>query len=128
MVNDAPLHPDVEELTRLVPPPVHPIGVADDHLWQKAEALAHAEYPVERIQVNPVYGSGFIDDLLWILNPAPQIDAYNLFTYGADRDIATAGIKPVLPTVTAESLLPVAWTTAGHELFHVTSTERSWKL
>ena len=118
MTDPQQLHPDVQRLLRLVPPPTVPAHVADDEMWRSAEAIAGVEYPIEMKQLHRAYGSGWFDDFVWVLNPAPHHDAYTLFDFDLN-EFAPQDVARVVPGVRAKEILPIAWTRAGEEFYYV---------
>ena len=125
MTDPQQLHPDVRRLLRLVPPPAVPAHVADGEMWRSAEALAGVEYPIEMKQLHRAYGSGWFDDFVWVLNPAPNHDAYTLFDFGLN-EFAPQDVGRVVPGVKAKEILPIAWTRAGEEFYYVARGPYPW--
>src|SRR5215204_5443944 len=107
----------INELTRVVLPPEAPVGVASAEQWLEAEAQARCRFPEDLQQINVVYGSGWFDDEIWVLNPCPSPSAYVLPTHLGDIELIHRHLGERLSELgtRTQDLVGVAWTTSGAE-------------
>ncbi|WP_299532049.1 SMI1/KNR4 family protein [uncultured Streptomyces sp.] len=75
------MHPDVERLTALVPPPAN----ASPRDWTTVEAALGTLLPADYRQLVDTYGGGVFDETVWLLDPSCPDDDYNLVAQAAER-------------------------------------------
>lgn len=75
------MHPAVERLTELVPPP----GPRRSRDWQAVEQELGTPVPADYQQLVETYGGGVFDETIWLLDPACPDDDYNLLAATAER-------------------------------------------
>ncbi|BBB68712.1 hypothetical protein UNDYM_4459 [Undibacterium sp. YM2] len=68
----------IDYLYHLLTPPSKPLESPYDAEWSSIEARLGAELPSDYKEFIHAYGSGQIDDFLWILNPFSSNDNLNL--------------------------------------------------
>jgi hypothetical protein len=62
----------LERLRRLLPPPAHPVEAGRPDGWAEVEAALGTGLPSDFKAFTELYGSGTIDDFLYLFNPFTQ--------------------------------------------------------
>jgi hypothetical protein len=121
----------LDKLTALVKPPSHPLDVATDADWARAEAQIGFRFPSDLVAVNRVYGRGFFDDFIVLLNPVST--RFNVLTFAMDADVLEQTLEGYHDDVRSgravglafEGLVPIGYTINGDELFFCRGAGRS---
>ncbi|MFJ9806555.1 SMI1/KNR4 family protein [Streptomyces wuyuanensis] len=96
------MHPAVERLTELVPPP----GPRRSRDWPAAEQELGTPLPADYRELVETYGGGVFDETIWLLDPACPDDDYNLLAATTERTDVLANLWKTEP-------LPAQLQTAG---------------
>lgn len=88
------MHPAVERLTELVPPP----GPRRSRHWPSAEQELGTPLPADYRQIVETYGGGVFDETIWLLDPACPDDDYNLLAATTERTEVLANLWKTEPT------------------------------
>ncbi|MFF8381352.1 SMI1/KNR4 family protein [Streptomyces sp. NPDC015661] len=105
------MHPAVQELTRLVPPPA-------DHrprAWDRTEERLGTALPQDYKDLVDTYGGGVFDETIWILEPGCTDEGYDLLAVVAERAEVLARLwglgepKPVELAADGSNVLPFAY-------------------
>ena len=117
----------LERLRRLLPPPAHPVEAGRPDGWAEVEAALGTGLPSDFKAFTELYGSGTIDDFLYLFNPFTQGQDGNLLV---ERDRVLAGYRqtragfpdrlPWPPFPEPGGVLPLGRTDNGDELYWVT--------
>ncbi|MFJ2774935.1 SMI1/KNR4 family protein [Streptomyces sp. NPDC087300] len=75
------MHPAVERLTTLVPPP----GPRRPRDWAVAEQRLGTSLPQDYKELVEAYGGGVFDETVWLLDPACPDEDYNLLDQASER-------------------------------------------
>jgi hypothetical protein len=70
----------VIDLAKLITPPSSPNEVPQQHEWPQIEAQLGTSLPADYKDFVSLYGTGKIDNFLWIFNPSSQNENINLAT------------------------------------------------
>jgi len=117
----------LERLRRLLPPPADPVEPGRPQGWAEVEAALGTELPRDFKAFTERYGSGKIDDFLYLFNPFTAGQDGNLV---AEKDLVLAGYRqtrarfperlpwPAFPE--PGGVLPLGRTDNGDELYWVT--------
>ena len=70
----------VIELAKLIPPPNNPDEAPQQNEWPRIEARIGTALPLDYKEFVSLYGTGKIDNFLWIFNPFSQNENMNLVT------------------------------------------------
>lgn len=68
------------DVAKLIPPPDNPNEAPQQHEWPQIEAQLGTSLPVDYKDFISLYGTGKIDNFLWIFNPLSQNENINLAT------------------------------------------------
>lgn len=123
------------ELRTLLTPPLVPEHVPTEDGWNYAEQTLGTELPLDYKEFLEVYGSGKIDDFLWVLNPASPNPYGNLITCWRDQqgvfEHMQNGSAPLRYELHPASpgLLPLGQTDNGDTMFYLCNGKPSdWKI
>jgi hypothetical protein len=117
----------LERLRELLPPPAEPVEPGRPDGWAAVEADLGTGLPGDFRAFTELYGSGMVDDFLYLFNPFAKGQDGNLV---AERDRVLAGYRqtrarfperlplPAFPD--AGGVLPLGRTGNGDELYWVT--------
>ncbi|WP_369142128.1 SMI1/KNR4 family protein [Streptomyces sp. R44] len=75
------MHPAVQELTRLVPPPAG----GGPRTWSRTEQLLGTALPQDYKDLVDTYGGGVFDGTIWILEPDCTDQDYDLVAIAGER-------------------------------------------
>jgi hypothetical protein len=117
----------LEQLRRLLPPPAEPLEAAPPDGWAEVEAALGTGLPDDFKAFTELYGSGKVDDFLYLFNPfAEGRDGNLLFekervlaAYAETRAKFPARL-PLPPFPEKGGVLPLGRTDNGDELYWVT--------
>jgi hypothetical protein len=70
----------VIDVAKLITPPNNPNEVPQQNEWPQIEAQLGTSLPVDYKEFISLYGTGKIDNFLWIFNPSSQNENINLTT------------------------------------------------
>jgi hypothetical protein len=120
----------LERLRRLLPPPADPVEPGRPDGWAEVEAAVGTQLPGDFKAFTELYGSGMVDDFLYLFNPFAAGQDGNLLVE-KDRVLAayrqTRARVPdrlVLPPFPEEGgVLPLGRTENGDELYWVTERD-----
>jgi hypothetical protein len=124
----------LERLRELLPPPAEPVEPGRPDGWAAVEATLGTRLPADFRAFTELYGSGTVDDFLYLFNPFATGQGGNLL---AERDRVLAGYRQtrarfpellLLPPFPDEGgVLPLGRTDNGDELYWVTEGDPdSW--
>ncbi|MCP4247707.1 MAG: SMI1/KNR4 family protein [bacterium] len=68
----------IEHLTKIFPPPKLPLETGSDQDWAPTEQAIGANLPDDFKAFTNLYGTGYINEFLWIRNPFAKLPALNL--------------------------------------------------
>jgi hypothetical protein len=117
----------LEQLRRLLPPPAEPLEAAPPDGWAEVEAALGTGLPDDFKAFTELYGSGKVDDFLYLFNPFAEGQDGNLL-FEKDRVLAAYAETrakfparlPLPPFPEAGGVLPLGRTDNGDELYWVT--------
>jgi hypothetical protein len=117
----------LERLRRLLAPPASPVEAARSDRWAEVEAALGTGLPSDFKAFTEVYGSGKIDDFLYLFNPFTQGQDGNLLV---EKDRVLAGYRQTRarfperlalpPFPEPGGVLPLGRTDNGDELYWLT--------
>jgi hypothetical protein len=117
----------LERLRQLLPPPAEPVEPGGTDGWVVVEATLGTGLPGDFKAFTELYGSGMVDDFLYLFNPFAAGEDGNLL---AEKDRVLAGYRqtrarfpdrlPLPPFPDAGGVLPLGRTGNGDELYWVT--------
>jgi hypothetical protein len=117
----------LDRLRRLLPPPAEPVEPGRPDGWTAVEAALGTGLPTDFKGFTELYGSGKIDDFLYLFNPFTQGQDGNLV---AEKDRVLAAYRqtrarfperlPWPPFPDEGGVLPLGRTDNGDELYWVT--------
>jgi len=117
----------LERLQELLPPPAEPVELGRPDGWAEVEAALGTELPGDFKAFTERYGSGTVDDFLYLFNPFAAGQDGNLL---AEKDRVLAGYRqtrarfperlPLPPFPDPGGVLPLGRTDNGDELYWVT--------
>jgi hypothetical protein len=117
----------LEQLRRLLPPPAEPLEAAPPDGWVGVEAALGTGLPDDFKAFTELYGSGKVDDFLYLFNPFAEGQDGNLLF---EKDRVLAGYAetrakfparlPLPPFPEEGGVLPLGRTDNGDELYWVT--------
>jgi hypothetical protein len=117
----------LERLRRLLPPPANPVEAGRPEGWAEVEAALGTGLPTDFKAFTELYGSGTIDDFLYLFNPFTQGQDGNLL---AEKNRVLAAYRqtrarfperlPLPPFPEQGGVLPLGRTDNGDELYWVT--------
>jgi hypothetical protein len=70
----------VIDLAKLITPPTSPSEAPQQHEWPQIEAQLGTSLPADYKDFLRLYGTGKIDDFIWIFNPSSRNENINLAT------------------------------------------------
>jgi hypothetical protein len=120
----------LERLRQLLPPPAQPVEPGQPDGWAAVEATLGTRLPGDFKAFTELYGSGTVDDFLYVFNPFATGQDGNLL---AEKDRVLAGYRhtrarypdrlplPALPDT--GGVLPLGRTDNGDELYWVTERD-----
>lgn len=126
----------MDNLIKLLTPPVIPLNTGDEEQWKHFFGVLGTELPTDYIKFIQTYGTGGVDNFLWILTPF--LDDENVNFLRRQKEMAEAYIQSktsfpeyfkhdVFPEV--GGLLPWAYTDNGDELYWLTDGKPDeWKV
>jgi hypothetical protein len=117
----------LEQLRRLLPPPAEPLEAAPPDGWAEVEAALGTGLPDDFKAFTELYGSGKVDDFLYLFNPVAEGQDGNLL-FEKDRMLAAYAETrakfparlPLPPFPEEGGVLPLGRTDNGDELYWVT--------
>ena len=117
----------LEQLRRLLPPPAEPLEAAPPDGWAEVEAALGTGLPGDFKAFTELYGSGKVDDFLYLFNPFAEGQDGNLL-FEKDRVLAAYAETrasfperlPLPPFPEPGGVLPLGRTDNGDELYWVT--------
>jgi hypothetical protein len=115
----------ITELRILLPTPSAPEQVPTEDDWHNAEQTLGTELPLDYKEFLDAYGSGKIDDFLWVLMPADPNPYGNLITYWREQkavfEVMQKGCAPLPFDLHPASpgLLPLGQTDNGDTMFYL---------
>jgi hypothetical protein len=124
----------LEQLRRLLPPPDEPLEAAPPDGWAEVEAALGTGLPDDFKAFTELYGSGKVDDFLYLFNPFAEGQDGNLL-FEKDRVLAAYAETrarfparlPLPPFPEDGGVLPLGRTDNGDELYWVTGGDpRDW--
>jgi hypothetical protein len=124
----------LEQLRRLLPPPDQPLEAAPPDGWAEVEAALGTGLPDDFKAFTQLYGSGKVDDFLYLFNPFAEGQDGNLL-FEKDRVLAAYAETrarfparlPLPPFPEDGGVLPLGRTDNGDELYWVTGGDpRDW--
>jgi hypothetical protein len=117
----------LERLQELLPPPAEPVELGRPDGWAEVEAALGTELPGDFKAFTERYGSGTVDDFLYLFNPFAAGQDGNLL---AEKDRVLEGYRqtrarfperlPLPPFPDPGGVLPLGRTDNGDELYWVT--------
>jgi hypothetical protein len=117
----------LERLRQLLPPPADPVEPGQPDGWAEVEAALGTGLPGDFKSFTERYGSGKVDDFLYLFNPFAAGQDGNLL---AEKDRVLAGYRqtrarfpqrlPLPPFPDPGGVLPLGRTDNGDELYWVT--------
>jgi hypothetical protein len=117
----------LERLLQLLPPPAHPVEPARPEGWAAVERALGTGLPGDFKAFTERYGSGTVDEFLYLFNPFAQGPDGNLVV---EKDRVLAGYRqtrarfperlPLPPFPEPGGVLPLGRTDNGDELYWVT--------
>ena len=118
----------LERLRELLPPPANPVEPGRPDGWAEIEAALGTGLPGDFKAFTELYGSGTVDDFLYLFNPFAAGQDGNLLV---EKDRVLAGYRqtrarfpgrlPLPPFPEEGGLLPLGRTDNGDELYWVTT-------
>ncbi len=125
-----------KELISLLPPPVEVFNGGSVEEWRRFQDYLGILLPTDYRKFVTTYGSGTIDNFLWVLNPFTRNDNLNLFLQTKVICEAYVTSKKKFPEDFPHEvypkqggLLPWAVTDNGDELYWITQGEpESWPI
>ncbi|MFS0901780.1 SMI1/KNR4 family protein [Priestia aryabhattai] len=129
----------MDKLIKVLPPPENPHGTGDETQWTTIFSLLGTDLPSDYIKFIKTYGTGSIDNFLWILTPFVNDEYVNFFLRKKEMSSAYSQSKLKFPQyykhykhhVYPETggILPWGYTENGDELYWLTegSTDE-WKV
>jgi hypothetical protein len=119
----------LERLRQLLPPPADPVEPGRPDGWAEVEAAIGTELPSDFKAFTELYGSGMVDDFLYLFNPFAAGQDGNLL---AEKDRVLAAYRqtrahfpdrlPLPPFPDEGGVLPLGRTGNGDELYWVTGS------
>ncbi|MEU7124414.1 SMI1/KNR4 family protein [Streptomyces zaomyceticus] len=94
------MHPDVEQLTCIVPPPAE----RQPRAWPEVEARLGSALPEDFKDLVDTYGGGVFDETIWILEPDCADPDYDLLAMKAERAKVLARLWEIGPEPRPEQL------------------------
>ena len=121
------MHPDVEQLTRIVPPPAE----RGPRAWPEVEARLGTALPEDFKDLVDTYGGGVFDETIWVLEPDCADRDYDLLAMKEERAEVLARLweigpepRPVQLEAAGAGLLPFAYIEGtGAYLYWLTSKD-----
>ncbi|MFE7776710.1 SMI1/KNR4 family protein [Streptomyces sp. NPDC057445] len=121
------MHPDVEQLTRIVPPPAE----RDRRAWPEVETRLGTVLPEDFKDLVDTYGGGVFDETIWVLEPDCADRDYDLLAIKEERAEILGRLweigpepRPVQLEAAGAGLLPFAYIEGtGAYLYWLTSKD-----
>ena len=120
----------LERLRQLLPPPADPVAPGRPDGWAEVEAALGTQLPSDFKAFTELYGSGMVDDFLYLFNPFAADQDGNLLV---EKDRVLAAYRQTRarfpdrlslpPFPEAGGVLPLGRTDNGDELYWVTSRD-----
>jgi hypothetical protein len=120
----------LERLRRLLPPPADPVEPGRPDGWAEVEAAVGTQLPGDFKAFTELYGSGMVDDFLYLFNPFAAGQDGNLLV---EKDRVLAAYRqtrarfpdrlPLPPFPEEGGVLPLGRTENGDELYWVTKRD-----
>jgi hypothetical protein len=121
----------LERLRELLPPPADPVEPGRPDGWAEVEGALGTGLPGDFKAFTELYGSGMVDDFLYLFNPFATGEDGNLLF---EKDRVLAGYRqtrdkyperlPLPPFPEEGGVLPLGRTENGDELYWVTEGDR----
>lgn len=126
----------LEFLTKLLPPPANPKSHGSDAQWSKFEQELGTSVPSDYREFIGSYGTGAINDFLWILNPFEENENINFIAASRYLMDAYSTLKEEYPEYYKHSvypkrggILPWGFTIDSDSVFWVTNDQANkWKV
>lgn len=123
------------DISKLITPPADPNDAPQPHEWSKIEALLGISLPEDYKEFTSLYGTGRIDNFLWVFNPSSQNENINLATQvrvqlGALSDLQTFGeVLPYKLYPEPDGIFPFGITENGDVLYWKTTGQpEAWSV
>ena len=120
----------LERLRQLLPPPAEPVEPGRPEGWAAVETVLGTQLPADFKAFTELYGSGMVDDFLYLFNPFAAGKDGNLL---AEKDRVLAAYRqtrarfpdrlPLPPFPEEGGVLPLGRTENGDELYWVTQRD-----
>ncbi|HZA80037.1 MAG TPA: hypothetical protein VFC13_01015 [Actinomycetes bacterium] len=120
----------LERLRQLLPPPAEPVEPGRPEGWAAVETVLGTQLPADFKAFTELYGSGMVDDFLYLFNPFAAGQDGNLL---AEKDRVLAAYRqtrarfpdrlPLPPFPEEGGVLPLGRTQNGDELYWVTQRD-----
>jgi hypothetical protein len=120
----------LERLRQLLPPPADPVEPGRPDGWAEVEAAIGTQLPGDFKAFTELYGSGMVDDFLYLFNPFAAGQDGNLLV---EKDRVLAAYRqtrarfpdrlPLPPFPEEGGVLPLGRTENGDELYWVTKRD-----
>jgi hypothetical protein len=120
----------LERLRQLLPPPADPVEPGRPDSWAEVEAAIGTQLPTDFKAFTELYGSGMVDDFLYLFNPFAAGKDGNLLI---EKDRVLAAYRqsrarfpdrlPLPPFPEEGGVLPLGRTENGDELYWVTQRD-----
>lgn len=126
----------MNKLIKVLPPPKIPQNSRDKEQWRNVFNILGTELPSDYMKFIDTYGSGGIDNFLWVLSPFVENENINLIQIGKVIRDAYQVSKNSFPEYFTHNvypsvggLLPWALTDNGDELYWLTEGKpNEWKI
>jgi hypothetical protein len=126
----------MEKLIRIIPPPENPLNTGSNVDWENFITNLGTDLPSDYKKFIETYGTGGIDNFLWILTPFVSDENINFLKKQKELSDAYLQSKQNFPQYYKHDvfpqkggLLPWAYTDNGDELYWLTDGEPfNWKI
>lgn len=121
-----------EQLVKLLIPPSNPFEAVRSTQWKEVERKLGVSLPKDYINFMEIYGTGAIDDFIYVFNPFASNQNLNLFSRTETMLSAYAVLHKEFPSLypfsvfpSSEGLLPWGISDNGDEFYWKTTKELS---
>lgn len=126
----------MEKLLEILSPPVSPHNIGNKQAWEDFINTLGTELPSDYKKFIETYGTGGIDNFIWILTPFVNDENVNFLKRKKDISEAYLQLKHDFPEYYKHNIFPVnggllpwAFTDNGDELYWLTEGEPdNWKI